>query len=432
MEEFLLSKHYFDTATTMIPGGVNSPVRACKSVGTLPLFIEKASGCYIHDVDGNSYIDYVGSWGPMILGHNNHEVKGAIQNALENGTSFGAPTWKEVELANKIIEMIPSIEMVRLVNSGTEATMSAIRLARAFTGRDKIVKFNGCYHGHADSFLVKAGSGVATLGIPGSPGVPTATAEHTISIPFNDFNALEEVLTKEAGNIAAVIVEPVPANMGVVPPHEDFLPTLRQWTSEREILLIFDEVITGFRLAPGGAQEYFDVMPDLTCLGKIIGGGLPVGAYGGREDIMKNIAPEGQVYQAGTLSGNPLATAAGLATLNILSRPGIYEVLEEKAQIMADVLSELATSNGIPCMVQRAGSMMTCFFGQKKPVINFEAAIKSDTTMYAQFYKEMLLSGIYLAPSQFEAAFVSLAHGWGELDATFEAAEEIFRKLGGE
>ncbi len=430
MEEFLLSRQYFDLANTLIPGGVNSPVRACKSVGMTPVFIEKANGCYIHDVDGNSYIDYVGSWGPMILGHNNHEVKGAVQNALEHGTSFGAPTWREIELAEKIIEMVPSIEMVRLVSSGTEATMSAIRLARAFTGRDKIIKFDGCYHGHADSFLVKAGSGVATLGIPGSPGVPSGTAENTISIPFNDFNALEDVLNKEGGNIAAVIVEPVPANMGVVPPHEDFLPTLRQWTAERDILLIFDEVITGFRLAPGGAQEFFDVMPDLTCLGKIIGGGLPVGAYGGRRDIMEQIAPAGQVYQAGTLSGNPLATAAGITTLNVLSRPGIYDVLEEKAATMADVLSELATSNGIACIIQRAGSIMTCFFGHNKPVINFEAAMKSDTAMYARFYKEMLMSGIYLAPSQFEAAFISLAHGWDDLDATFEAAEEIFKKLG--
>ncbi|MGQ9498932.1 MAG: glutamate-1-semialdehyde 2,1-aminomutase [Dissulfurimicrobium sp.] len=421
-----LSRHFFEAAKTFIPGGVNSPVRACRSVGCDPLFIESASGASIFDVDGNQYIDYVCSWGPMILGHSHSEVMGAVEEALRNGMSFGAPTWREVALARKIVEMVPSIEQVRLVNSGTEATMSAVRLARAYTGRKKIVKFDGCYHGHADSFLVKAGSGVATLGIPGSPGVPEEVVANTITTPFNNLDALRLVLEQNADDIAAVILEPVPANMGVVPPYDEFLPTLRQWTEDMGILLIFDEVITGFRLAPGGAQEYFGVMPDITCLGKIIGGGLPVGAYGGRTEIMQYVAPVGPMYQAGTLSGNPLATAAGLATLDVLSRPGVYEALEEKTRALEEGLSDLAKQKGVECVIQRVGSMMTCFFGQTGPIVDFESALRSDTGRYAEFFRAMRNEGVYLAPSQFEAAFVSLAHGWEEIEWTLEAAELAF------
>ncbi len=429
MKFYTLSEHYFEEARKSIPGGVNSPVRACKSVGRNPIFVERGMGAYIYDADGNEYIDYVCSWGPMILGHCHPEVQGEVAEALDGGTSFGIPTWREVELAEKIVAMVPSIEKVRLVNSGTEATMSAIRLARGFTGRKKIVKFDGCYHGHADSFLVKAGSGVATLGIPGSPGVPEEIVANTISIPFNDPDAVKELLKKEARDIAAVIVEPVPANMGVVPPREGFLEELRNWTREHDILLIFDEVITGFRLGPGGAQEYFGVSPDITCLGKIIGGGLPVGAYGGRAEIMDQIAPEGPVYQAGTLSGNPLATAAGLATLNVLSRPGIYESLEEKALQMEEGLCDIASKLGIKAVVQRIGSMMTTFFGQQEPVTNFDQAMASDTEMYGAFFRNMVELGIWIAPSQFEAAFVSTAHTPDDIEETMSAAYTALEKL---
>ncbi len=422
MKFYTLSEHFFEEAKKTIPGGVNSPVRACKSVGRNPIFVERGMGPYIYDADGNEYIDFVCSWGPMILGHCHPEVEGAVAEALEGGTSFGIPTWREVELAQKIVEMVPSIEKVRLVNSGTEATMSAIRLARGYTGRKKIVKFDGCYHGHADSFLVKAGSGVATLGIPGSPGVPEEIVANTLTLPFNDPTALKELLDKEAKDIAAVIVEPVPANMGVVPPVKGFLEDLRKWTKDLNILLIFDEVITGFRLGPGGAQGYFGINPDLTCLGKIIGGGLPVGAYGGSSEIMDHIAPEGPVYQAGTLSGNPLATAAGLATLNVLSRPGIYESLEEKAAEMEKGLNEIASKLGIKAVVQRVGSMMTTFFGHQDPVTNFDQAMASDTDMYGTFFRNMVELGIWLAPSQFEAAFVSTAHTIDDIEEMLEAA----------
>ncbi len=429
MSHNLLSSNFFTMAKDVIPGGVNSPVRACMSVGCDPVFIEKAEECYLYDPDGNSYIDYVCSWGPMILGHGHPHMVSAVSEALAQGTSFGAPTWREVALANKIVDMLPSIEMVRLVNSGTEATMSAIRLARGYTGRKKILKFDGCYHGHADSFLVKAGSGVATLGIPGSPGVPEEIVSNTISIPFNNRSALEKAIEQETDQLAAVIMEPVPANMGVILPDEGFLEFVREKTSKNNILLIFDEVITGFRLAPGGAQEYFGIMPDITCLGKIIGGGLPVGAYGGKKEIMEQIAPSGPVYQAGTLSGNPLATAAGIATLEVLERPGFYESLKEKADYLAEGMKKLATDSGIPCVNQRIGSMMTTFFGQQEPVKNFQDAMKSDTDMYAAFYRNMLSEGIWLAPSQFEAAFVSLAHNWDALDFTLDAAESAFTRL---
>jgi len=424
-----LSSAYFREACAVIPGGVNSPVRACRSVGCDPVFMDRAEGPFIFDVDGKGYIDYVCSWGPMILGHAHPEVAAAVKAALDGGTSFGAPTWREVELARMICECVPSIEQVRLVNSGTEATMSAIRLARGYTGRKKILKFDGCYHGHADSFLVKAGSGVATLGIPGSPGVPEEIASLTIAVPFNDPQSLREIIDRQGDDIAAVIVEPVPANMGIVPPKDGFLPLLRSLTQERGILLIFDEVITGFRLGLGGAQARFDVMPDLTCLGKIIGGGLPVGAYGGRREIMEQIAPVGPVYQAGTLSGNPLATAAGLATLSVLSRPGIYETLEDRARMLEDGLSECAAQTGISCRIQRVGSMMTGFFGHTGPVTNFHEALQSNTEQYAKFYRLMLEEGVALAPSQFEAAFVSLAHTQDSIEDTLDAAEGVFRAL---
>lgn len=429
MHKNTLSSAYFREACAVIPGGVNSPVRACRSVGCDPVFMDRADGPFIFDVDGKGYIDYVCSWGPMILGHAHPEVTAAVKAALDGGTSFGAPTWREVELARMICECVPSIEQVRLVNSGTEATMSAIRLARGYTGRKKILKFDGCYHGHADSFLVKAGSGVATLGIPGSPGVPEEIASLTIAVPFNDPQSLREIIDRQGDDIAAVIVEPVPANMGVVCPIDGFLALLRSLTRERGILLIFDEVITGFRLGLGGAQARFDVMPDLTCLGKIIGGGLPVGAYGGRREIMEQIAPVGPIYQAGTLSGNPLATAAGLATLSVLSRPGIYETLEDRARMLEEGLSECAAQTGISCRIQRVGSMMTCFFGRTGPVTNFQEALQSDTEQYARFYRLMLEEGVALAPSQFEAAFVSLAHTQDFIEGTLDVAEGVFRTL---
>ncbi len=421
-----LSRRFFEEAVKVIPGGVNSPVRACKSVGAAPVFINSGAGPFLIDVDGQEYIDYVASWGPLILGHAHPEVVAAVQAAAENGTSFGAPTWQEVELAEMICEMIPSVEMVRLVNSGTEATMSAVRLARGYTGRKKIIKFNGCYHGHADSFLVKAGSGVATLGIPGSPGVPEEIVANTISLPYNNLEAVEEAFAQAGKEIAAVIVEPIAGNMGVVPPKEGFLEGLREITLKHGALLIFDEVITGFRVGPSGAQGLYGVMPDLTCLGKIIGGGLPVGAYGGRAEIMKHIAPEGPVYQAGTLSGNPIAVAAGLATLKILSRPGVYERLEELSSRLAQGLAQAAQEAGAKVTFNRVGSMMTCFFREGE-VTDFDSAAASDTERYGKFWREMLARGVYLAPSQFEAAFVSLAHTEEEIDHTIEAAREAFQ-----
>ncbi len=429
MQRNLLSQKFFEKAKKYIPGGVNSPVRACKSVGAEPIFVESGSGSWIWDVDGNSYLDFVCSWGPLILGHCHPEVMAAIKKEAESGSSFGIPTWNEVKLAEMIVDAVPSIEKVRLVNSGTEATMSAVRLARGFTGKRKIIKFIGCYHGHADSFLVKAGSGVATLGIPGSPGVPEEIAQNTIAVPFNNKDAVVQALDKEGDDIACIIVEPVPANMGVVLPDEDFLPFLRKVTEEKGIILIFDEVITGFRLGLGGAQEYFDVYPDMTCLGKIIGGGLPVGAYGGRADIMDQIAPDGPVYQAGTLSGNPLATVAGIKTIEVLSRPGTYEILNEKMDYLVAELKVLSKKYGIKATIQKIGSMMTCFFGQDSLIKDFDKAAKSDTEFYGKFFRQMLQNGVYIAPSQFEAAFVSLAHSWDDLDHALDATESSFKIL---
>lgn len=423
-----ISEKMFEMAQKVIPGGVNSPVRACRSVGCDPVFIQRAKGATVYDVDGNEYVDFVSSWGPMIHGHAQPEIVEAITDAAKEGTSFGAPTTKEMALASMVVEAVPSLEKVRFVNSGTEATMSAVRLARGFTGRDVIVKFDGCYHGHADSFLIKAGSGVITLGIPGSPGVPQDIVKNTISIPYNDEEVLEKTLREKGDTIACVIVEPVAGNMGCVPPGATFLQKLRDLTAELGIVLIFDEVITGFRLAYGGAQEHFGIMPDLTCLGKIIGGGLPVGAYGGKMEIMDQIAPDGPVYQAGTLSGNPLAMAAGIANLKLLQRADFYKELNEKAEYFADGLNKAAEKAGIPVTLNRVGSLMTGFF-TKDEVTDFESAMKADADRYGRHYRQMLSKGIYLAPSQFEVAFISAAHSMDELKKGIEMTEWSFKKL---
>ncbi len=423
-----ISNLLFERANRCIPGGVNSPVRAGKSVGIDPPFIARAEGAVLWDADGNKYIDYVCSWGPMILGHSHPKVVQALEESIPLGTSYGAPTEREVEMAELIVEMVPSIEMVRMVNSGTEATMSALRLARGFTGREKIIKFDGCYHGHADSLLVSAGSGVATLGIPGSPGVPQALARQTISLPFNDLEPVDKAFQKFGPEIAAVIVEPIPGNMGVIVPQQEFLDGLSQITREHGSLLIFDEVISGFRVAPGGAQELLGIMPDLTCLGKIIGGGLPVGAFGGRKDIMSKMAPEGDIYQAGTLSGNPLAMTAGLTTLKILKKGEIYKELEKKASMLFTGLEGAARAAGIPSVINRIGSMGTLFF-TPKPVTDFETAKTSDQDMFKKYYKEMLDAGIYLAPSPFEASFVSTAHGHDMIQKTIKCAKKAFQSF---
>lgn len=416
----------FNRAQQVIPGGVNSPVRAFRAVGRAPLFIREASGPTITDVDGNSYIDYVGSWGPMILGHAHPVVIEAIREAAARGTSYGAPTELEVELAAEIISAFPSIERVRLTSSGTEAAMSAIRLARGFTGRDRIVKFDGCYHGHSDSLLVKAGSGLATFGTPDSAGVPADLARHTIVVPYNDAEALAKTFDEQNGEIACVIIEPVAGNMGCVPPRAGYLEAVREITSRHGALLIFDEVITGFRVAYGGAQELYGVRPDLTCLGKIIGGGLPVGAFGGRADVMDKLAPLGPVYQAGTLSGNPLAVTAGLAILKLLRESNPYAELERLGSKLEQGVRAAAAEAGIPATVNRVGSMMTAFFTEG-PVTDWLSAKNSDTDRYARYFRAMLDEGIYLAPSQFECAFVSLAHTDGLIEKTIDAARHALR-----
>ncbi len=422
------SKALFEQARKIIPGGVNSPVRACASVGTEPVFIEKGNGAVIFDADGNSYIDYVGSWGPMILGHAHPSVVQSIVQAAQEGTSFGAPTEMETRLAQMVVDAVPSVEMVRMVNSGTEATMSAIRLARGYTGRDIIIKFDGCYHGHADTLLVQAGSGVATLNIPGSPGVPKSFVEYTLSLPFNDIEILSKVMAEKGDKVAAIIVEPLAGNMGMVPPVPGFLQALRDLTRKHGAFLIFDEVMTGFRVAYGGAQEKFGITPDLTCLGKVIGGGLPVGAYGGRREIMEKIAPQGPVYQAGTLSGNPLAMAAGIATLTKLKEPGVYEALEERAGQLINGLLNAAEDAGIPATGGHMGAMLGLFFTDKA-VRSFEDAKKSDTDRFSAYYRKMMGRGIYLAPSPFEAFFLSTAHKEEHIEATLAAAGDIFREL---
>jgi glutamate-1-semialdehyde 2,1-aminomutase len=421
------SAYLFARAQQLIPGGVNSPVRAFRGVGGTPLFIKSAQGPFITDVDGRHYIDYIGSWGPMILGHADPQIVAALQAVAANGTSFGAPNELEVELAEEIIDAMPSIEMVRMVSSGTEATMSAIRLARGVTGRDKLIKFEGCYHGHADSLLVKAGSGVATLGLPDSPGVPASLAQQTLTVPFNDPTAVADIF-KQHDDIAAVIFEPVVGNMGCVPPRKDFLQALRELTTQYGALLICDEVMTGFRVARGGAQALYDIHPDITCLGKIIGGGLPVGAYGGSRELMRNIAPTGPIYQAGTLSGNPLAMTAGLSTLRRLQDENIYAELERRSAQLCNGLSSIAAEAGIKTVTNRVGSMWTSFFTEA-PVTNWETANRSDRELYGKFFHAMLNEGVYLAPSQFEAAFVSITHTEEVIVQTIAAARKAFQAL---
>jgi glutamate-1-semialdehyde 2,1-aminomutase len=427
--KFTNSQSLYEQALKIIPGGVNSPVRACKSVGADPLFIERGEGCLIYDADGNRFIDYIGSWGPLILGHRHPAVLDAITAVLERGTSFGAPTDLEIQLAEMVIDAVASVDVVRMVNSGTEATMSAIRLARGATGRDLVIKFDGCYHGHADTLLVAAGSGVATLGIPGSPGVPEAVAQSTLSLPFNDTEAFEKVMADKGDKVACVIVEPVAGNTGLVAPEDGFLKTLRDLTEIHGAVLIFDEVMTGFRVAYGGAQSLYDIRPDLTCFGKVIGGGLPVAAYGGKKEIMSQIAPQGSIYQAGTLSGNPIAMAAGIATLKQLQKPGVYEALNERSKRLITGLGHAAKMAGVAARVGHVGSMMGMFFTDKN-VANFDDAKTCDLELFSKFYQGMRQHGIYIAPSQFEVLFLSTAHSDEHVEATIDAAQQVLEKLG--
>lgn len=419
----------FEQAQKHIPGGVNSPVRAFKSVGGEPKFIKRAKGAYLFDAQGNQYIDYVGSWGPMITGHAHPEVIEAVQQTVVNGLSFGAPTEIETRMADKVCELVPSMDLVRMVSSGTEATMSAIRLARGYTGRDIIVKFEGCYHGHADSLLVKAGSGALTLGVPSSPGVPDALAELTLTLDFNNSEQVEQLFAQKGDQIAAIIVEPVAGNMNCIPPTVGFLETLRRVCDASGTVLIFDEVMTGFRVALGGAQSVFNVKPDLTTLGKIIGGGMPVGAFGGRQEIMDQIAPLGPVYQAGTLSGNPVAMAAGLATLKLISAPGFYAELTAKTQTLIKGVREAGNGAGVALTSNQIGGMFGLFFTDKVSVNNFSEVMDCDVDRFNQFFHGMLEKGIYLAPSAFEAGFVSAAHSEQDIEKTIQAASEVFKTL---
>ncbi|MFA6822546.1 MAG: glutamate-1-semialdehyde 2,1-aminomutase [Geobacter sp.] len=422
------SSTLFNRAKQIIPGGVNSPVRAFKSVGADPLFIKRASGSHIFDEDGNSYIDYVGSWGPMILGHCHPQVVAAVKQCMENGSSFGAPTELEITLAQMVIDAVPSIEMVRMVSSGTEATMSAIRVARGYTGRDKILKFSGCYHGHADALLVKAGSGAATFGVPDSPGVPADFAKHTLTAEYNSLDSVKQLLTENPDQVACIILEPVAGNMGTVPPRPGFLEGLRELCTNQGIVLIFDEVMSGFRVAYGGAQQLYGVTPDMTTLGKIIGGGLPVGAFGGKRDIMEKLSPSGGIYQAGTLSGNPLAMTAGIETLKLLQQPGFYQQLEEKSAALSEGISQAAKAAGYPLFSTRVGSMFCAFFTTGE-VFDWPTASICDTAAFATYFKAMLNEGVYLAPSQFETAFMSISHSQTEIDATIAAAAKCFKLL---
>ena len=423
------SQELFTNAQKHIPGGVNSPVRAFRGVGGDPVFIDCAAGPYIYDPDGNRYIDYVGSWGPMILGHANHEVVEAVASIINKGLSFGAPTELETLMADKVCELVPSMEMVRMVSSGTEATMSAIRLARGYTGRDKIVKFEGCYHGHADSLLVKAGSGMLTLGEPSSPGVPASLAEHTLTLNYNDSAQVRETFSRLGEQIACIIVEPVAGNMNCIPPQPGFLETLREVCNQYGTVLIFDEVMTGFRVALGGAQAHYGIQPDLTTLGKVIGGGMPVGAFGGKSEIMQKIAPLGPVYQAGTLSGNPVAMSAGLRTLELISEPGFYENLSAKVETLVDGIMQAARDNGIPLAENHVGGMFGLFFTNQSQVTDFAGATGCDQDRFKAFFHAMLERGVYLAPSAFEAGFVSASHSESDIQATVTAANEAFSNL---
>ena len=423
------SEQFYHDAQVLMPGGVNSPVRAFNGVGGTPLFIQRADGPYVFDVDDNCYIDYVGSWGPMILGHNNPIIFKAVQDALKNGLSFGAPTCNEVDLAKRIIKLVPSIEMVRMVNSGTEATMSAIRLARGVTGKDKIIKFEGCYHGHVDYLLVKAGSGALTFGNPTSPGVPADFINHTIISHFNDLDSVANAFERYQGEIAAVIVEPVAGNMSCIPAKREFLHGLRALCNKHNALFIIDEVMTGFRVALGGAQSYYEVEPDLTCLGKIIGGGMPVGAFGGKREIMQQLAPTGPIYQAGTLSGNPIAMAAGVACLTQLEQPGVYEKLTSLTTALTDGMSEAAKQNDVPFVINQAGAMFGFFFTTASEVTSYQDVMRCDIELFKKFFHHMLANGIYFAPSAFEAGFMSLAHSRTDIDKTIDVANRFFKVI---
>ncbi|MCS5588165.1 MAG: glutamate-1-semialdehyde 2,1-aminomutase [Porticoccaceae bacterium] len=423
------SKDLFAAAQQHIPGGVNSPVRAFRAVGGTPVFFERASGAYMYDADGNSYIDYVLSWGPMLLGHNHPQVVDAIKEQLEKATSFGAPTELEIKLADKICSIVPGMEMVRMVNSGTEATMSAIRLARGYTGRDKIIKFEGCYHGHSDSLLVKAGSGALTLGVPSSPGVPDSLAEHTLTLSYNNIEQVKQVFAEIGDQVACVIVEPVAGNMNCVPPIPGFLETLRECCSASGALLIVDEVMTGFRISQQGAIGYYNIEADLICLGKVIGGGMPVGAFGGKRELMQHIAPLGPVYQAGTLSGNPVAMAAGLATLDLVSESGFLDPVVEHTERLVKGLVERAASAGIPMTSNNVGTMWGLFFTEEQSIINYQQVMDCNTERFAKFFHGMLDQGVYLAPASYEASFMSCAHSDLDIETTLDAAELVFSRL---
>jgi glutamate-1-semialdehyde 2,1-aminomutase len=424
-----ISQDLFSRAQESIPGGVNSPVRAFNGVGGTPLFITNAEGPYTYDADDKKYIDYVGSWGPMILGHNHPEIKQAVLEAVERGLSYGAPTETEILMAEKVKELVPSIEKVRMVSSGTEATMSAIRLARGFTGRDKILKFEGCYHGHADSLLVKAGSGALTMGVPNSPGIPADFAKHTLTVAFNDIEQVKAIFNEYKDEIACIIVEPVAGNMNCIPPVEGFLEGLRAVCDEHKSVLIFDEVMTGFRVALGGAQAYYNIQPDLTCLGKVIGGGMPVGAFGGKKEIMDFIAPVGPVYQAGTLSGNPIAMAAGLKALELLSQGNLHQELEAKSKALCEGFQQAADEAGIPLTTNYVGGMFGFFFTTAESVNSYQQATECDLERFKKFFHLMLEEGVYLAPSAFEAGFVSSMHTDADIDNTIAAAAKVFKKL---
>lgn len=423
------SQQLFQQAQQHIPGGVNSPVRAFKAVGGTPPFIERADGPYIYDADGKQYIDYVQSWGPMVLGHNHAAIRQAVMNAAEKGLSFGAPTAAEIHMAEQVCKLVPSMDMVRMVNSGTEATMSAIRLARGYTGRDKIVKFEGCYHGHADALLVKAGSGALTLGVPSSPGIPADFAQHTITLEYNNIESVREAFAEIGDQIACIIVEPVAGNMNCIPPVEGFLPGLREVCSEYGSVLIFDEVMTGFRVALGGAQAHYHIVPDLTCLGKVIGGGMPVGAFGGKREIMQHIAPLGPVYQAGTLSGNPVAMAAGLAALEAIQQPGLYQQLNQTTDTLVNGMQALADKHGIQMTTNHVGSMFGLFFTDTEKVVNYQQAISCNADVFNRFYHGMLDNGVYLAPASYEAGFVSSCHTDDIIQQTLAVADKVMSGL---